>query len=233
MPPKPTPPAPKTPAPAASKTPAPARPKTPAPARPSTPGAARPSSPAAGPSAAAGVKRPASQSPPAAGGSTSQASRPTRSAARDRLNNLVINAKEGGKVVEIKDGVNSRYDLIEEMIRKALRVLESSEGMDSLVKMTIALLQNYTKRKTPTTWGARTQAPDVVRGALVAFVGKLRANFPEIQVRPDKETDGATYRDPLFGEAKAVDFAQFDLGRIVLALPSDVSTLGTMPSNTG
>lgn len=202
--------------PAASKTPA-------KPAAPAA-GAARPQTPV-NPPAAADAKRKASQSPPAAGGSTAQGFQRARSTAPDRSNNLKITAKEGAKPVAIEDGKNQRYDLVEEIIRKALRMLESAEGIDSLANMTAALLDFYTKRKTPTTWGARKTDMPTLKAEMTAFVRRLRQNFPSTRIETASAGDAYTERFEPIGNANVVDFAQLDMERVELILPADVSII--------
>lgn len=183
----------------------------------------RPSTPV-GASTTADGKRKASQSPPAAGGSTAQASRPARAAAPDRMNNLRITAKEGNQEVPIVNGKSARYDLTEEIVRKALRVLESTEGNDSLANMTAALLDYYTKRKIPTTWGTRQRTIPTLKMEMAGFVKRLRNNFPEIKIQTARDGDAYTNRFEPIGDTSAVDFAKFDMDRVELILPADVST---------
>lgn len=185
---------------------------------------ARPSTPV-GASTTADGKRKASQSPPAAGGPTAQASRPARPAAADRINNLRITVKEGNKEVRIENGKSVRYNHTEEIVRKALRVLESTEGNGSLANMTAALLDNYTKRKTPTTWGARPQTIPALKIEMAAFVKRLRDNFPEIKIQSAPAGDAYTNRYEPIGDTDAVDFAKFDMERVEMILPADVSTV--------
>lgn len=189
---------------------------------------ARPVTPVGAP-APADAKRKASQSPPAAGGATTaQASRPARPAAPDRINNLRITAKEGNKEVPIANGKNARYDLTEEIVRKALRVLESTEGNDSLANMTLALLDNYTKRKTPTTWGNRPRTIPALKLEMAAFVKRLRDNFPEIKIQTAPDGDAYTNRYEPIGDTGVADFAKFDIERVELILPADVSIVALL-----
>lgn len=183
----------------------------------------RPSTPVAGDSTTADGKRKASQSPPAAGGPTAQASRPARPATSYRMNNLRTNFKEGNKEMQIESRQSVRYHHTEEIVRKALRVLESPEGNDSLANMTAALLDNYTKRKTPTTWGTRPRTIPALKSEMAAFVKRFKDNFPTIKIQSAVAADGYTNRYEPVGDTDAVDFAKFDMERVELLLPADVS----------
>lgn len=139
-----------------------------------------------------------------------------------------ITAKEGTKIVNIEDGKNRRYALVEEIVRKALRVLESAEGIDSLAKMTEALLKYWegAKPPKPTTWGNRAREMANMKKEMAAFVQRLRTNFPLIRLETAREGDAYTERFEPIGGADVVDFAKFDMERVELILPSDVSTTG-------
>lgn len=183
---------------------------------------ARPSTPVSGSTTAEG-KRKASQSPPAAGRPIAQVSRPLKPATPNKVKNLRITAKEGSKEVPLKRGKSARYALVEEIIRKAMRVLESTEGIDSLANITVALLDKYTKRGTPTIWGDRLRMIPDVKKEMAAFIQRLRNNFPEIKIQPTPADDAYTNRFELINNTDAVNFVIFDMKRIEYILPSDVS----------
>lgn len=187
--------------------------------RPATP-VTRPATPI-GASATTEAKRKASQSPPAG---RAASPRPPRPAAPDRINNLRISVMEKGEEIPMVDGKNKRYDLIEEIVRKALRVLESPGGNDSLAKMADALLAGWATEGKPSTWGSRLRTLPVLKTEMAAFVQRLRNSFPEISIRPHKALDAATDRFFPIGDADVVDFAVFDMDRLTLIFPSDVST---------
>lgn len=186
---------------------------------------AGPSTPAA--QIATEGKRKASQSPPSNGGPAVRRSAPVRPVAPDRLNNLRITAKEGVKIVNIEDGKNRRYALVEEIVRKALRALESSEGIDSLAKMTEALLKYWegARLPKPTTWGNRARDLANMKKEMTAFLHRLRSDFPLIRIETARGGDAFTERFEPIGDADIVDFAKFDMERVELILPADVSTI--------
>ena len=168
-------------------------------------------SPPAGPSPPTNATNvaPRAVSPPKFGGPL----KPASAVPGGLIPNLVIIAKEENQET-VKTKSNQRYPILEEIIHKALKVMETEAGIQRLGLVATTLIHRRNEQNESHTWGNRPFSD--MSKEMKTFVKKLRDNFPPIHLRNIAE-DAWTERwqwpaDRDVVQVPVPDLAQFDPG---------------------